>query len=269
MKGKLERDGAVIVYETRGAGPAIILAHNILCDRRVFDEVIGLLGDAYRTISVDLRGQGESSVPARAYSVSDLAGDLAAVLDAEKIDKAVVVGLSLGATTALELTLSRPERVAALVLMGATAREDDFLTSVRNAFLSPLVRAFGVRGPILQKAVTSLFGASYRAEGSPDFAEWTRRINELPSRSAYFSLRAWRLRGRFLERLGQVRAPTLIVAGEEDVACTVPEARELQRGIRGSALALIPRAGHTMSAERPQAVAAALRSFIDPLLLQP
>src|SRR5712675_1696281 len=141
----VDRDGARICYERRGSGsPAVIFAHNILCDRRVFDGVIERLEGRLRTLNVDLRGHGESPVPGRAYDARELAADLAAVLDAEGISQAAVVGLSMGATVALELALRSPERVSSLVLLGATAREDDLLTSARNAFLSPLVRGFGV-----------------------------------------------------------------------------------------------------------------------------
>ncbi|MBI3552494.1 MAG: alpha/beta fold hydrolase [Elusimicrobia bacterium] len=261
----IDRDGARICYETKGAGsPAVIFAHNILCDRRVFDGVIDKLSASHRTIAVDFRGHGRTPVPERAYGAADLADDLAAVLDAEGISRAAVVGLSMGATVALELALAKPERVSSLALLGATAREDDLATSARNAFLSPLVRCFGVRGPILHKAVTTLFGDSYRAEASPEYARWTQRIAGLSPWAAYCSLRAWRKRRRFVEELSRLSMPTVVVSGEEDVACTPKEGEEVHRLIRGSRFVLIQRAGHTMSAERPAEVAQALSGFLSP-----
>ncbi|MBI3506875.1 MAG: alpha/beta fold hydrolase [Proteobacteria bacterium] len=259
----IERDGARVVYEVRGSGPrTILLAHNILCDRRVFDGVIARLDGGWRAIAVDLRGHGESPVPERAYSARDMADDLAALLDAEAVETAAIAGLSMGATVALEFALAYPKRVSSLLLLGGTARRDDLKTTARNAFLSPLVRAFGVRGPILQKAVTSLFGASYRAENRPEFAAWTEKIRRLAPRAAYYSLRAWRTRADFAPRLAEIAAPTLVVSGEEDVACTPAEGEELHRGIRGSAFVRLPRAGHTMAAERPAELAAVLREFL-------
>src|SRR4051812_12054477 len=109
----ISREDACLAYEVRGpaGGEPVVLLHNIFCDRRVFDGVVDALAPRYRTIAVDFRGHGESTPGSRPYAVADLVADVVAILDREGLARAHVVGLSLGATVALELALAHPQRV--------------------------------------------------------------------------------------------------------------------------------------------------------------
>src|SRR5258708_6693104 len=110
----VERDGGTIAYEGHGAGArTLLLAHNVLCNRHVLDGMVARLRDRHRLIAVDLRGHGESSVPPRHFSTRDLAEDLRAILVREEIERATVIGVSIGGVAAMELALAHPERVEA------------------------------------------------------------------------------------------------------------------------------------------------------------
>ena len=119
-------DGLLLSGEVAGSGAPIVLAHGLTATRRnVVQGSRHLLGRGYRLIGYDARGHGESS-PAPdpdAYAYPDLAGDLAAVLDAHGIERATIAGSSMGAATATRFALDRPERVAALVLITPAYRE--------------------------------------------------------------------------------------------------------------------------------------------------
>jgi pimeloyl-ACP methyl ester carboxylesterase len=119
-------DGLVLSGDAAGEGPPIVLAHGLTATRRnVVQGSRHLLGRGRQLIGYDARGHGESSpAPASdAYTYPDLAGDLAAVLDAHGIERATIAGSSMGAATATRFALDHPERVAALVLITPAYRE--------------------------------------------------------------------------------------------------------------------------------------------------
>jgi pimeloyl-ACP methyl ester carboxylesterase len=113
-------DGLLLAGESTGEGATIVLAHGLTATRRnVVQGSRHLLGRGWRVVSYDARGHGESSpAPDRdAYDYGSLADDLAAVLDARDIERATVVGSSMGSATAVRFALDRPERVDSLVLI--------------------------------------------------------------------------------------------------------------------------------------------------------
>ncbi len=120
------RNGAAeLAYEARGVGPPVLLMHAGVTDRRSWAPLVAHLDEGYRTIAYDRRGFGETSYEPEPH---DPVADAVAVLDAAGVDRAVVIGASNGGRWSIELALAHPERVAALVLIGAGTRggpEDD------------------------------------------------------------------------------------------------------------------------------------------------
>ncbi len=258
----LSRVGARISSRRRGEGRGtIVFGHNILCDGRVFDGVIDRL-PGHRTIAIDWRGHGESTAE-HGYRVRDLSDDLRAVLDAEGIERATLVGLSIGASVAMDFTLRHPSRVERLVAMGCNGDGESTWSGARNLALAGAVRVIGMRGRVVSAALASLFGASFRAESPQTIDLWAERIRRLGAVGAWNAVRAWDTRPRLLPELPGISVPTLVVVGEEDTACPPRDGKRVHRAIRGSKLASIPRAGHTMAAERPAEIANAIRSFLD------
>lgn len=257
----IERDGARIRYEVGGAADrAVLFAHNLFCDRTVFAAQAARLAGRRRTIAVDLRGHGESGAPRRRYGTRDLGEDLAAVLDAERVGRADVVGLSLGAAAAMELAIARPERVSRLVLMGATGEAEP--GGAGRVVLAAAVRAIGLRRFLVRRAIPVLFGRSFRAEAPDAIEAWVARIARMSRRGAAYGLGAWTGRPRMLERLAAVKAPALVVVGEEDVACGALDGERLREAIPGARLEYVARAGHTMTVERPEETARLIERFV-------
>src|SRR5580658_5735312 len=110
-----------------GDGPPVVLLHGLGCGRRMWFHQIRALRSRFRVIAYDQRGHGETDAPSVAtdYSAAHLAGDLVGVLDALKIERAAIVGFSLGGGPALALAASKPERVSRLVLADVGAGADD------------------------------------------------------------------------------------------------------------------------------------------------
>jgi 3-oxoadipate enol-lactonase len=258
----IARDDVSVAYEVRGPAGAqpVVLLHNIFCDRRVFEGVVAALPPGHRSIAIDFRGHGESTLGSQPYAVADLVADVVAVLDHEGVERAVVVGLSLGATVALELALAHPDRVSRLVLMGADADADGGMASLRNALFCRLVMILGMRSFVLSSVASTLFGRWFRA--TAQFRLHRDRLAALERRAARRAMQAWTGRRPLREAAASLRIPTRIVVGDEDVSCPLPCGERLRQAIPGADLVRIPQAGHTMTAERPAEAAAAIASFL-------
>jgi pimeloyl-ACP methyl ester carboxylesterase len=264
----LVHQGARVAYDVSepeaGAAdaPAVVFLHNIFCDRRIYAGAVAALRGRYRTIALDFRGHGESPAGARPYDVADLAGDVVAVLDHERVASATIVGLSIGATVALELALAHPERVERLVLMGADADGDRGMSWLRNRAFCRLVMLLGVRWFILGAVTSTLFGAWFRQHAPVAFGVFRARIAGLPRRAAQYAMRAWMTRRPLLDEVSKLQIPVRIVVGDEDVSCPLPCGQRLEAALPGAELVRIPHAGHTMPAERPEATTAVIAAFL-------
>lgn len=192
-----------------------------------------------------------------------IAHDLAAVMDAERAARAVLVGVSIGACAAMELALARPDRVEALVLVGATPFAATAKDTATNLLLAAITRAFGLRGGLTKMVLGTLFGPSFRAEAPDETRAWERRLEALAPRDVHHIFRAWTARPRLLAGLGSIRVPTLVVVGDEDTACPEPHAEAIRAAIPGARLERISRAGHTTPAERPRELAALVAKFLE------
>src|SRR6476659_8892689 len=107
--------------DSGGNGPAVLLAHAIGCDHRMWDDLFTRLSPDYRVVAIDARGHGRSPVPARPYTLSMLADDARALLDRLGIAKAHWVGLSLGGMGGQAFALEHPDRLGKLVIANSTS----------------------------------------------------------------------------------------------------------------------------------------------------
>jgi len=136
--GVIEHDGGALAWESAAEGPAVVFLHPGLWDDRVWDEQFGVFSRTYRVLRFDFRGYGRSSrpEPGRPYSHVD---DLAAVMDAASVERAALVGCSMGGSTAIDFALEYPSRVSALVLASSGMNAfDDRLTPEEEAELELL-----------------------------------------------------------------------------------------------------------------------------------
>ncbi|HEX9122768.1 MAG TPA: alpha/beta hydrolase, partial [Actinomycetota bacterium] len=142
--GSVAVEGASLYYEHAGTGPAVVLIHPGLWDSRTWDDQFEVLAERYHVIRYDLRGYGRSSrpEPGRAYSHAD---DLVAVMDAVGVDRAALIGCSIGGGIALDAALTHPDRVSALVLVASSlpgyegTQEDDAWWEARTEGIDELV----------------------------------------------------------------------------------------------------------------------------------
>ena len=193
------------------------------------------------------------------------ADDVAALLDALQIERAVIGGLSMGGYVALAMLRRHPQLIRALVLADTRAAADTPEAAGNRLDLAAMARLQGIDA-VVDKQLRGLVGQSTR-DRQPDLVE---RIRSIMTRSSVAgvvgALEAMRTRPDSTPLLGAIDMPTLIVVGEEDAITPVKEARAMQRMIPNSRLEVIPEAGHLSNLERPAAFNTALSDFIGSLL---
>jgi 3-oxoadipate enol-lactonase len=257
----LERGGARLAYSvSSGDGPAIVLGHSLLCDRRMWDPILDRLDPRLRLISIDARGHGRSTAPGP-FSLEDLADDWRAILDAEAVPRAILCGLSMGGMTAMRLALASPERVAALALLDTSADRQPAWERVKFGAMALVVERFGFLKPILRAVAPVMFGRTSMRERRAVVDAQMARAAENDPRQLVHAVRAVMNRGSIYERLPALGCPVMVIVGAEDRATPPERSRRIAGAIAGARLTMVPRAGHLSTLEEPDAVAGALGAF--------
>jgi len=258
---KLRVAGAELACEVGGAGPAVLLLHAFPLGLAMWDPQAAALAGSHQVVRFDARGFGGSPPGDGLLTMERIADDAAGVLDRLGIPSAAVVGLSMGGYAAFAMVRRHPERLRALVLADTRAGADSPEARANRAAQAEKVRREGGRA-IADAVLPKLLGAASHRE-RPELVARVRQIIEAnPARGITDALAGLAARADSTPTLREIRVPTLVVVGEEDAITPPAEAEILQRGIAGSALAAIPRAGHLSSMENPDEFNRALRSFL-------
>jgi 3-oxoadipate enol-lactonase len=256
------RIGAVDLHveDTGGPGPAVVFSHGLLWSTRMWRFQVAALRDRYRCIAYDHRGQGKSEVTSSGYDMDTLAGDAAALIEQLGAAPVHFVGLSMGGFVGMRLAARRPELVRSLALVETAADAEPTWNIPKYAAMSALTRVLGVR-PFVPPVMKIMFGRSFLRDLAR--AELRKELEaELIGNDPVGMRRAlWGVISRppFADaELRRIRAPTLVLTGEEDAAVPPRRSAPLARTIPGAMLARVPRAGHSSSLEEPEAVTRAL-----------
>lgn len=260
----LERDGVSIFFEESGAGRPIVLGHSFLCDGSMWAPQLGPLAERARVVNVDLRGHGRSGPVRRPFTLYDVVDDVVAVLDRLGIERAVWAGLSVGGMVALRAALCAPDRVAALVLLDTHAGAERRLQRLRFEMLGLGASLLGVR-PFLPLLLPLMFGRTTRQSNRRLVDDWSRRFATLHVPSIRRGLDAIVGRDSLLDRLAQIRVPSLVVVGTEDTSLPPACSEQIAARLPHASLVRIPGAGHLSALEQPEAVNAAILAFLDGL----
>ncbi|HEY1015937.1 MAG TPA: alpha/beta hydrolase [Herpetosiphonaceae bacterium] len=260
---QIQAAGGEIFCEERGDGPALVLIHPGFADSRVWDGQWAALAGRFRAIRYDQRGFGRSQAAAGPV---DRRAELAGVLDALDVSSAILVGCSQGGEIALDFALERPERVAALALV-STVPSGFELQGEPPAALLELFAALE-QGELEQAAELQvrlwLDGAERQPGELP--AALRRQVAELGMQGLTgggFGQEDERpLQPPAAGRLGEVRAPTLVVAGALDHPEVLRGAATLAAGIAGARELTLPGYAHLPMLEQPERFNRALLEFL-------
>jgi pimeloyl-ACP methyl ester carboxylesterase len=245
--GLAEVNGTRLHYETKGRGPVVVLIHGGLVDSRQWDDQMTPLSQKFRVVRYDLRGYGRSEAPSGTFSHID---DLHALLDFLGVERASVVGLSLGGVVAADFALEYPQRVERLVLCGAGLRGDPQPTDPQS------LEAYRVGA---RDGAEQYFDAFLRSDllaGVRDRPAARARMHRMMVDN--FKALAYLASGVItypatptIERLGDIRAPTLVMIGSLDGQSLTNTADTLTSQIRGARKVVVAGASHHPPVETP------------------
>lgn len=264
----LRRPEGRIAYEVHGSdGPLIICVHGMgdLSSNFRFT-VPTLLGAGYRVATLDLRGHGDSDDTFSSYDDEALTSDILALIDHLGGEPALVVGNSMAAAAGVIAAAEQPTKIAGLVLLGPFVRNPQ-----TNPVMALLQRLLLVK-PWGPGAWTAYYSKLYPGRKPADLAEHQQRIRESLARGSHWRsfVRTTRTDHAAAERrLGEVKAPALVVMGERDPDFPDPaaEARFAAERLGGGAeVLMVPESGHYPMADSPDVVNKALLSFADKTL---
>ncbi|MFE5580065.1 alpha/beta fold hydrolase [Kitasatospora sp. NPDC056531] len=245
-------DGGRLWAERRGAGTPVVLLHGSGMDSRLWDAVVPELSRHHDVIRYDARGLGRSTPPERTF---DDVEDLRAVLDHFGLDRAALVGLSMGGETALDFTLAHPERVTALALVGASVSGHDWPPSPdTSAYTEARRRGDAATLADLELSVWATLGRT-----APGGALIETMVRENATRRIISEHHLAGAPARDAEsHLARITAPALVVHGAHDHPEIAAIARRLTTDIPGAHHHLLPGADHYLPLRTPHHLTALL-----------
>jgi 3-oxoadipate enol-lactonase len=245
--------------DTGGSGEPVMLVHAIGCDHRMWDHLAAALEGHHRVLRVDARGHGRSFVPPRPYTLAELADDVATTLDALMIERAHFVGLSMGGMIGQAFALRHAERLGRLVIANSTSsygpdgRKNwqariDMVEKGGLQAIRPMVEsryfsdAFRAAHPEVVKTVMDRFVAT-PVEGYLGCCDAIAALD-------------------FSAQLTQIKAPTLVIAGELDAGTPPAMSEAMAHAIPGARSVVLAHAAHLSAVEHPDAFDAHVARFL-------
>ncbi|MDL4815832.1 alpha/beta fold hydrolase [Actinomadura opuntiae] len=248
-------DHETVVAQKGDHGPAVILSHSLGVDWRMWEPVMERLSQGRRVFAYDFRGHGGAAGAPRPFSMDDLARDMGGVLDAFGVDRAHVVGLSMGGGIAQTFAVRSPERVESLTLMATTdhafaAFEDRARSGEEDGMEAQIVPTL-TRWFTAPALATNGWGVQYARE-------LIRRFDPADWAAAWRAFKDVDVQGK----LAGLQAPTLVLVGEEDYSTTPEIMSGVAERIPGSTYQVLPGTPHMQTLEQPALVADALDRFL-------
>jgi pimeloyl-ACP methyl ester carboxylesterase len=253
-------DGIKLYYEEVGSGIPIVLVHEFAGDLRSYEMQMRYFGQRYRCIAYNARGYPPSDVPddGESYSQARARDDIRAVLDALKIDKAHIVGLSMGGFATLHFGFAYPDRARSLVVAGCGYGATPDKRSQFAEEAEAAAKNFEQQG-MAKAAEGYALGPTrvqFQNKDPRGWGEFAHQLEQHSTEGAARTMRGVQKRRPSLfdlvDKMKTISVPTLIMTGDEDWPCLEPGLL-MKRTIPTAALVVMPNAGHTINLEDPAA----------------
>lgn len=260
MTQKITLGDLEVAYKIEGpAGkPLVIMSNSLMSNMSMWDCTVPALTDRYQVLRYDTRGHGASSVPPGPYNMTQLADDLVALMNALKIDRAHIMGLSMGGMIAQQIGARFPERVSSLLLCD-TASEMPPRSLWEERFAT--ARQDGIAG-LVESTIKRWFTAPF-IERAPAEIEKVRKMILGTNVDGYINCGSAVRDMAQTTMLLKIKAPTLVMTGRQDPACTVDQSTVLHRMIDTSKMVVIEDAAHLSNIEQPAVFNRQIRDFLD------
>jgi 3-oxoadipate enol-lactonase len=251
---KIQINNFDLAFERRGRGAPLVLIHGYPLDHTIWSEVVPLLEDDFDLILPDLRGFGESGAVKSDYRVSDLASDIAGLLDHLKINQAIIAGHSMGGYVALAFARAYPQRLAGLGMISSQVladppdrKEGRYKTAAEVAEKGVGIVADAMASKLSADANIQLFVHKMIESQNPlGVIGALKAMAERPDSAEFFA---------------KLKVPAVIVHGDADALIPIERGREMKVALAAAHYAELPGAGHMPMMENPGAVASALKFF--------
>jgi 3-oxoadipate enol-lactonase len=248
-------------YEDRGQGLPVVFLHGYPLSGAIWQPVFELLDGSYRLIAPDLRGHGSTQAPPGVYSMELIASDVTALMDILGIEKAVMVGHSMGGYAAMAFARLYPARLAGLGLIATRAGAD-----------TPEVRSdrLGTAQEVLQKGVESVADSMpARLTAVPALiASVSELILQMEPQGIAGALRGMAERADSMAILKTLQVPAMVIAGDRDRIVPLEEARQMAALIPDCRLVTVSGAGHLPMLENAEETAVAIKGLLSRVKLR-
>jgi len=255
----IDSNGCPIYWEESGTGAPVLLIMGLGYTLDMWHRTRPVIDKHYRTIVFDNRGVGKSGVPAGAYEIAQMAADAASVLDAAGIERARIFGISMGGMIAQEFALEFPERVDRLILGCTACGGKESVPASKEVRDVLMARATMTPEQGVEAMVPHIYDRSTpRARIDEDLAI---RMRSYPTAEGYLGQIQGIVAWSCFDRLGSIRAKTLVIHGETDELVPPENGRIIARAIPGAELLMLEHASHIFTTDQPEKSHAAILEF--------
>ena len=262
MQVLVQGDVRVEVDVTGVGNDAIVFIHGFPLSRAIWDAQVRALSDRFKIVALDLRGMGASSVVDGPYLMESLAGDVAAVLDHLAIERATLIGHSLGGYVALAFARMYAERLRRLALVASRITADTAEAAQHRRELADDAEKSGSSARIVAEFAQRSIGETARRE-HPEIVEKFKKIAEKNDpRGLAAMLRGMALRDSAEDIAGDLEMPVLVVTGDEDAIVSASEASVMASAFPAGGQARLAASGHLPMFEAPEELSACLATWL-------
>lgn len=247
---RIKINGISLNYELNGSGSTVVLINGLTMDVNGWYLQVQPFSERYTVLRYDCRGQGQSDKPDTEYSQEMHADDLKGLMDKIGIQKAHLVGISNGGMIAQHFTLKYPERVGALVLVDTCSHIDTLLEMIIKVW----IRATEIGGSEFRYDVSLpvLFAESFIKKNLEVILSMKEISVKNNPPKPIINLAKSCLKHNVDDRIREIKSPTLIIVGEEDILIPIKYSKILNEKIEGSRLVVIKDCGHVPILEKPE-----------------
>lgn len=247
-----------------GNGVPVVLLHAFPLSSAMWLAQREGLAATCRVITPDLRGFGGSLLGDDEPSMDAMADDVARVLDAEGVERAVVGGQSMGGYVTMAFCRRHPDRVTGVILADTKAGADTEQARQNRERIAVQVLADGT-GVLVEEVLPTLLGATTKERRAMVFGRVRGLVQSAPPGAVAWAQRAMAGRPDSFGTLAALKVPALVIVGEEDELAPVSDAEAMLRAVPDGRLAVIEQAGHLSAVEQPEAFNRAVADFVKPL----
>jgi len=256
----IESAGTQIYWEESGSGEPVLLIMGLGYAHQMWFRTRPVLASRYRVILFDNRGVGKSDVPPGPYSITQMAADAAAVMDAAGVAKALVFGVSMGGMIAQEFAIRYPERVERLILGCTACGGSNAVPAAAKVLQVLMARATMTPEEGAVAMVPYIYDASTPRERVDQDLAVRRTV--YPTAQGYLGQVQGILAWSCFDRLPSIQAPTLVIHGETDQLVPPENAKIIADRIPGAERIMLPHASHLFTTDQPEASHAAILRFL-------